>query len=335
MSPGGALAEFAVCALLIAVAGAMLSLSADKLARLRGWGRGWVGLALLATVTSLPELASGVSAVTLVDAPDLAVGNALGACVLNLLFLGVVDALQRGQPMYREAGSVHLLSAAFGMVMLGFVALGLLAETRVPSLAEVGLYSPLLLGLYLLAVRSVSGHESGATEAADRGPTERGSGEEEARQWRRFASAALVVLVAGMWLPEAAQRLAASLGLSESLVGTVGMAVVTTLPEMAVTLTALRIGALDMAIGNLLGSNLFNVAILAVDDLFYRRGPLLAATSPAHQTTAVTAMLMVGLVSVGLVMRPQRRALRLASWVSLGLVAAYAINVALHALAER
>ena len=220
------------------------------------------------------------------------------------------------------------------MVMLGFVALGLLAEARVPSLAEVGLYSPLLLGFYLLAVRSVRSHESGATEAAGRGPTVLGAGE-EARQWRRFALAALVVLAAGIWLPEAARRLADSLDLSESLVGTVGMAVVTTLPEMAVTLTARRIGALDMAIGNLLGSNLFNVAILAVDDLLYRRGPLLAAASPAHQTTAVTAMLMVGLVSVGLVMRPQGRVLRVTSWVSLGLVAAYAINVALHALAEQ
>jgi Ca2+/Na+ antiporter len=105
-----------------------------------------VGLALLATVTSLPELASGISAVAWVDAPNLAVGNALGACVVNLLFLVVVDALQRRQPMYREASQTHLLSAGFGVVMLGFVALSLLIGGRVPALMHVGVYSPMLLG---------------------------------------------------------------------------------------------------------------------------------------------------------------------------------------------
>jgi hypothetical protein len=98
-----------------------------------GRGRGWVGLALLATVTSLPELASGISAVAVVAAPNLAVGSALGACVVDLLFLVVVDALQRHQPMYREASATHLLSAGFGVVMLGFVALSLLTGARVPA----------------------------------------------------------------------------------------------------------------------------------------------------------------------------------------------------------
>jgi cation:H+ antiporter len=102
-----------------------------------------------------------------------------------------------------------------------------------------------------------------------------------------------------------------------------------TLPEMAVTLSALRLGALDMAIGNLLGSSLFNVMTLVVGDLFYRPGPLLAAADPVQAGTAVTAMIMSGLVVIGLVMRPQGRVLRVASWVSVGLVAAYLVNVAL------
>lgn len=103
--------EFAVCAVLIARSGFVLSRSADRLAQFHGWGRGWVGLALLATVTSLPELASGISAVAFVDAPNLAVGNALGSCVVNLAFLVIVDASQRNQPMYHRASATHLLSA--------------------------------------------------------------------------------------------------------------------------------------------------------------------------------------------------------------------------------
>ena len=123
-------------------------------------------------------------------------------------------------------------------------------------------------------------------------------------------------------LPHAADALAQELGLSRSFVGTILMALVTTLPEMAVTLAALRLGALDMAIGNLLGSNLFNVLILSVDDLFYTPGPLLADAAPVHAGTAVTALLMTGLVIVGLVMRPRGRVLRVTSWVSVGLLSA-------------
>jgi Ca2+/Na+ antiporter len=149
MSSAWPLAQFVVCALLIARAGHALSRSADALADAHGWGRGWVGLALLATVTSLPELASGISAVAVVDAPNLAVGNVLGACVVNLLFLVVVDALQRRQPMYREASATHLLSAGFGVVMLGFVALSLITGQRAPSVTHVGVYSPLLLAMLL------------------------------------------------------------------------------------------------------------------------------------------------------------------------------------------
>jgi cation:H+ antiporter len=326
------LLQFAACAGLIARAGYLLSHSADALAEAHGWGRGWVGLALLATVTSLPELASGISAVTWVDAPNLAVGNALGACVLNLLFLVVVDALQRQQPMYRTASPTHLLSAGFGVVMLGFVALSLLTGARAPAVLHVGLYSPALLALYFLALTSVHGHERAAMAAASK-PAGLRPAAGTRREWRRFTVAAGVVLVAGSWLPQVAAGLAAELGLSRSFVGTVFMAAVTTLPEMAVTLGALRLGALDMAIGNLLGSNLFNLTILAVDDAFYVRGPLLAEAAAVHAGTAVAALVMTGLVIVGLVMRPQGRALRVLSWVSIGLAATYALNAALVYLA--
>jgi cation:H+ antiporter len=327
------LLQFTVCAALIARAGYLLSRSADALAEAHGWGRGWVGLALLATVTSLPELASGISAVAWVQAPNLAVGNALGACVVNLLFLVVVDALQRHQPMYREASATHLMSAGFGVVMLGFVALGLVTRQRVPAVLHVGLYSPLLLALYFLALKAVHAHEQqalaavrGAQAAAAAPP---GTKVDVRGEWWRFGLSAVVVLVAGSWLPGLADGLAQALGLSRSFVGTVFMALVTTLPEMAVTLAALRLGALDMALGNLLGSNLFNVTILAVDDACYVRGPLLADAAPVHAGTAVTALVMTGLVIIGLVMRPQGRTLRVLSWISVGLAATFAVNAAL------
>jgi cation:H+ antiporter len=245
------LLQFAACAAVIARSGYVLSRSADALAEAHGWGRGWVGLALLATVTSLPELSSGISAVAVVGEPNLAVGNALGACVVNLLFLVVVDALQRNQPLYREASSTHLLSAGFGAVMLGFVALSVLTGGRVPAVLHVGLYSPMLLGLYLLALKAVHGQEQRVVadaegERAVAAPGAPGVAGQIRREWVRFGLAACGVLIAGTWMPDLADDLAQTLGLSRSFIGTVFMAIVTTLPEMAVTLGALRLGALDM-----------------------------------------------------------------------------------------
>jgi cation:H+ antiporter len=323
------LLQFATCAAVIAYTGYALSRSADALAALHGWGRGWVGLAMLGTVTSLPELTSGISAVTWVDAPNLAVGDALGSCVFNLVFLVVVDALQRHQPMYREAAATHLLSAGFGVVMLGFVAMSVMFGRHVPAVGHLGWTSVAMIALYLLALTAVQGHERAsqpkAAEAAHAGTA--------GAQWRRFAAAALGVLLAGSWLPEVADRLAQATGLSRSFVGTLWLAFATSLPEIVVTLAALRLKALDLALANLLGSNLFNVVVLAIDDLFYLRGPLLVDTSPVHAGTAVAAMLMTGLVIIGLVMRPQGRVLRVTSWVSIGLLAAYAINASVVYLA--
>jgi len=97
-------------------------------------------------------------------------------------------------------------------------------------------------------------------------------------------------------------------------------------PEAAVTISALRIGALDMAIANLLGSNLFDTIILSVDGLFYSNGPLLAHVDASHALTAFTAVMMSALVAVGLIFRPQRRAVMGLTWVSLGLFLMYILN---------
>ena len=89
---------------------------------------------------------------------------------------------------------------------------------------------------------------------------------------------------------------------------------------------ALRIGAIDLAIGNLFGSNLFNIAILAIDDLAYLPGPLFADVSISHAASAFSAMMMSGLAVVGLILRPASRIYRTVSWVSLLLLVVYLLN---------
>ena len=120
--------QFAVCAVLIGLAGFQLSRYGDVIAHRTGLSGGWIGMALLATATSLPELVTGITSVTVADAPNLALGNALGSCNLNLFFLVVVDFLSRREPLWHRASQGHVLAAGFGVVMLGFVMVSLLVS---------------------------------------------------------------------------------------------------------------------------------------------------------------------------------------------------------------
>ena len=82
---------FVICTALITLSGTQLSKQGNKLAEATGLSKAWIGLILMATVTSLPELVTGISAVTVVTAPDLAAGNVLGSCAFNLLILSLLD----------------------------------------------------------------------------------------------------------------------------------------------------------------------------------------------------------------------------------------------------
>jgi cation:H+ antiporter len=306
--------QFAVCAVLIGLAGFQLSRYGDVIAHRTGLSGGWIGMALLATATSLPELVTGITSVTVADAPNLALGNALGSC--------------------NRASQGHVLAAGFGVVMLGFVMVSLLVshlsypgQSPTPAfLANLGfsLATPVVFLLYMVAMRTVFSYERAHATPAPLVPDDTRPDLRQAVQ--RFVLAAAVVFLAGLWLPFVALDLAIAMGWNRSFVGSMFVALVTTLPELAVTLSALRIGAVDMAIGNLLGSNLFNVAIVAVDDLFYRQGSLLADSSPVHAVTAGSAIIMTGLAMIGLFFRPRSRVLRAVGWVSLGLLAVYLFN---------
>lgn len=113
------------------------------------------------------------------------------------------------------------------------------------------------------------------------------------------------------------------MGWKTTFVGTLLIGAATSVPELVVTVSALRLGAVDMAIGGLLGSNLFDILILAIDDIAYCKGPLLRAVSPAHAITAFAAVIMSGIFIVAMLYKPQTRLGGAIGWVSLSLLIVY------------
>lgn len=320
--------QFFVCACLIAYAGTKLAHYGDIIASKTGWSGSWVGLILLATVTSLPELSTGISSVALANAPNIAVGDVLGSCLFNLSILAIADVLYRPDSIYRNASQGHILSAGFGIVLIAVVGLGLLLgdKTKPFSIGHIGIFACISALLYLIAVKSVFSYETAHLQKAA-GKMIGRNGHMSLRQaCLAYGVAASVVVSAGIWLPFIATRLADMMGWHKTFVGTLFVAVVTSLPELAVTISALRIGALDMAIANVLGSNLFNILVLAIDDVFFLQGPILTQVSSIHAVTAFFAVIMSGIVIIGLLIRPIARPLHGMSWISIALFVVFFIN---------
>ncbi|MGE3529642.1 MAG: sodium:calcium antiporter [Methyloceanibacter sp.] len=314
--------KFLACALLIGVAGRALIVYGNIIARLTGLSASWIGLVLIATATSLPELFTGISAVTVAAAPNIAVGDALGSCVFNLAMLVLLDELMRSEPMYRRIDQGHILTAGFGVVMIGAVgAFLLLSQNGLKfEFLHISGYTPLIILVYLVAMRAAFVYERRTRAAA---PLTEDLRITLATAFTRYLAAAVVVAAAGTWLSFVGKELAIVMGWHTTFVGTLLVAGATSIPEFAVTISALRLGAVDMAIGSLLGSNLFDIAIIAIDDIAYNKGPLLSAVSPAHAISAFGAVIMSGIFIVALLYRPETRLRGTIGWVSLSLLLVY------------
>ena len=319
---------FLICVILIVIAGTQLCRYGDIIADKTGLGGTWIGLVMVATVTSLPELATGVASVTVAAAPDIAVGDVLGSCVFNLLIVVILDLMHRGESVYTSASQGHILAGAFGVMLIGIAGFNIVLSSNGTPLAigHVGIYSPIILVIYAVAIRTVYRYERRQIAEFPSESVEAHPGISIERAGLRYAAAAAVVVCAGVALPFIAKALATQMDWSQSFVGTLFVAFATSLPEVVVTVAALRIGAVDMAIGNLFGSNLFNILVLAVDDIAYLQGPLLSDISPAHAMSAFSALMMTGVAIGGLLYRPRSRVFKTVGWASIGLFVVYVLN---------
>ena len=301
--------EFITCSALIVVSGAYLSRYGDVIAEKTGLGRAWVGLVLMASITSLPELITGISSVTIVDAPDIALGDVMGSCIYNLAILALMDAVNGQRPLFLGADRGHLLSSGFGVMLISVVIIAIFVGDALPAIGHVGLYTPIIIVVYFIGVRAVFYYEQDALHQYVEGTARKPLYKETTlkRAVYLYVINGLVIIGAATFLPFIAKGLATATGLGDSFVGTALVAMTTSLPEVIVSLSAVRIGAQDMAIANMLGSNMFNILVLAIDDIFYTDGPLLAHISETHAVTGLVAIIMTATVVIGITYPPEKK----------------------------
>jgi cation:H+ antiporter len=121
--------------------------------------------------------------------------------------------------------------------------------------------------------------------------------------WLKFAAYALVVGAAGWSLAQLAVPLAENTGLSQGIVGGVFTAVATSIPELVVAVSAVRLGALNLAVGDIIGGNAFDTLFIAASDAAYRDSSIYSAFSQAEVFWLANSLLMAGVLLLGLIYR--------------------------------
>ena len=272
-----------LAAALVFVFAARLARHADAIAEGTGLGGLWIGSALLAAATSLPEVLTDVNA-ALLDAPDIGVGDLLGSTLANMLILAVLDLVFAGRRVLHSVGADHARLGMVGIVVTAMAGLAI-ATGGWGRLGHVGFETPAIVAVYLGAIRRLyRGLPTGPVPAPGSPLDDRGG---IRRPIVGFALAAGGLLVVTPLVVLAAEAFAEASGMTETFVGTLLVGLTTSFPEMAATVSAVRLGALDLAVGNIFGSNAFNMTILLLMDLVYARGPVLAMPAPRDSRATV------------------------------------------------
>ena len=319
--------QLAGAAIVILFVANFLAKSADVIAFKTGLGRSFIGVVLLATATSLPELGTGISAVALVDEPDLAAGDAFGSNLFNLLIIGLLDIFWRNRPILTAVSHTSVVIGALGVGVISLAGLALLIHGMTTALADwyISPVSIVILIGFVVAMYVIYRVER-SSEKADHDQAEDHEYAQEvlSRAILTYTISAAAVVAAGVWLAGTGDSLADEMGWEASFVGTQFLAFSTSLPELAASFAAIRLNAPDLAISNVLGSNLFNMGlVLFLDDVAFTDGALWSSVSQIHSLTAVMGILMTAVVIVALVYRPRPRLGRFWTPEAIALIALY------------
>jgi cation:H+ antiporter len=297
---------FLVSGAAVAGAGVRLAKDGDTIAEGTGLGGMWVGAILIAGATSLPELTTDIHAV-LQGNPGLAIGDLFGSNMANMLVLAVADLFSRQGRMLTRVVVNQTLVATLAILLTSLAVIGTLSRAG----AVVGFGWPALaIGFtYFAGMRLL--HRNRAEP-----PFATGEEVAAARRARRaglrramigFGLAAVVILMAAPFLAASTATIAEQLGISKGFAGMVLLALTTSLPEMVVTWTCIRVGAYDLAVGNLFGSNCFNMAAILPLDIVYGSGSILAAVPFELTIGGLFAILLMALAVLDVLNKSERR----------------------------
>ena len=296
--------EFFLSAAVVVYAAIKLAEYGDVIAVRTGLSGMFIGTLLMAGATSLPELLAALNALA-ISAPNLAAGSMLGSNMFNMLMLAILDLVGGQARVLRAVVMRHALTAGLAILLIGLVVFFILADLH-GSIAWLGYDSLVIILVYVVGVRLIQ--NQGGTPPVEAITDETGIPSLK-RASLGFGLATVALIVVTPFLVRSADDIGVITGLSAGFIGATLLAIVTSLPELVATIAALRIGAFDLAVGNLFGSNLFNMFALGLTDALYFRGHFLAEIDPNFAIIGLLGLLLTTLGLIGNIARVERRIL--------------------------
>lgn len=304
-----------VSALVILLAGSKLAGKADKLADATGLGEAITGAVFLGAATSLPGIITSLTTAWEGYA-ELAISNAVGGIAVQTLFLAIADYTYRRTNLEHAAASLSGMAQA--ALLCAMLAVPLIAMAG-PDLTIFHIHpaTPILLIGYIYGLNIIGkmrsepmwapevDRETQTDEVEDGGDDAQASGA-GAGLWLSFAGLALVTGVAGFAVSQSAVALADRTGLAEAAIGALITAVITSLPELVTTIAAVRRGALTLALGGIIGGNVFDTLFLAISDAAYLDGSIYHAMTDKTVMGLSSTLLMTAVLILGLLRRQNK-----------------------------
>lgn len=307
---------FLICSLIIIFVGTKLTRYGDIIAEKTGLGRLWIGAALIPLATSLPEITSS-SGAAWINAPNLAIGNVFGSTMFNLLIIAIADFAHGPGPLLREVTTGQILTAILGIFLCAIAALSILIKPTL-MLVGVGIDSLILIILYFLGIIVIFKYSK-----KNKPDNVLGVPEENYAAYSlpltniKFSIAAVIIIFTAIKLAKVCNSLADLTGWGTTFMGTILLAIVTSLPELVTSISAIRIKAYDLALGIVLGANILNMTIPFFSDIFYDGPPILSVVSPQHIISALMAIILTSIAIASVVYKPKIAvfSLGIAAWL--------------------
>ncbi|MEA3489315.1 MAG: hypothetical protein U9R44_03105 [Candidatus Omnitrophota bacterium] len=288
--------EFLICSALMIFCAYHLCKEGVLISRRTRLEEGLIGMFFLALATSFPEMTTGSTAVFFLGKIGLGYGDIVGSIIVNLMILLFLDYYQgRGRILLRVS-RINRLTGIFALLLISVVLVFAVLRASgvfVPGLKGLGVESVLIAVMYL-----------GCLEVVRRTNTKEDDGTSETKGsllkiWAKFIVLLVIVMLLGMWLAKSGEKIANTTGLSQTFIGTLFLGLSTSFPEMIVSFTALRAGSVNMAVGNILGSNLFDVFIIPFLDGLCG-APILGILTSGQMIATVVAVLISLIAVIGL-----------------------------------
>lgn len=321
---------FVLSAGIVWFAGSKLATLVDAFSVKTGMGRAFLGMLMLGGITSLPEVAA-VGTSSAMGNPALAVNNLLGTASINILLLAVADLVYGRDALTGVAGRPETLMQGVLSMMLALI-VAVIATVGDTGLAGIGIGSAVVAAGALGALRIASGFEHSNEWQVPGKVSDRNTGDQVTdRSPKRLGAlillCAVAILVAGFLLSLTADDIASKTGMASGVIGFLLVGGATSLPEISSVSTAVRIKRYQMAVSGIFGTNIFNMMLLLLADIFYRGGPVLAEAGQFEMIGAMLAALMTGIFVIGLLERKDRAIFRM-GYDSLAALATFGIGLA-------